>query len=80
MPSISLRLYENKHPTKRVEFITCTGIVLTPRELVNQSYIAVLSGETSTVDIDDKTKQYLLETGIYAEREGEFLDEHGTRE
>ena len=51
-----------------------------PNELVNQSNIAVVSDETSTVDIDDKIIRYLLEAGIYARREGESLEEHGTRE
>ena len=51
-----------------------------PRELLNQNNIAVLSDETITVDIEDKIKQYLLETGIYLEREGELLEEHGTKE
>ena len=35
--------------------------------MVNQSNIAVVSDET--VDIDDKIKQYVLETGSYAEWE-----------
>ena len=48
--------------------------------LTKAIYIAVLSDETSTVDIDDKIKPYLLETGIYAKWEGEFLEEHGIRE
>ena len=46
------------------------------RELVNQSNNAVVIDETSTVDtcIDDKIKQYLLETEVYGEREGDFLE------
>ena len=42
--------------------------------LFNQSNIAVLSDETITGDIDDRIKQYLLETGIHAGREGESLE------
>ena len=38
----------------------------------NHRNIAVLIHETSSVDTDDKIKQYLFETGIHAEREGGF--------
>ena len=71
---------------KKASFIASlihyTGIVLTspPRQLVNQNNIAVLSDKNITVDINEKIKQYLLETGIYAERKGHPLEEHGTRE
>ena len=57
-----------------------TGTVLTVSELVNQSNIAVLKDETSENDIDDKIKQYVLETRIYAQREGVLVEERGTRE